>query len=61
MAAFAWQNGCGAFSVSSSKIDFVRRYIREQEKHHQQNSFQDEMRLFLKNTCLSFDEKYLWD
>ena len=58
---FAWQNGYGAFSVSSSKIDFVRRYIREQEKHHQQNSFQDEMRLFLKNTRLSFDEKYLWD
>ncbi len=61
VAAFAWQNGYGAFSVSSSKIAVVRRYIREQEKHHQQNTFQDEMRLFLKHTRLSFDEKYLWD
>ncbi len=31
MAAFAWQNGYGVFSVSSSKIAEVRRYIREQK------------------------------
>ncbi len=61
IASFAWQGGYGAFSVSSSKIDVVCRYIKEQEKHHQQNSFQDEIRLFLKHTRLSFDEKYLWN
>jgi len=49
------------FCVSSSKIKVVRQYIQEQEKHHQKNSFQDELRLFLKNSSLLFDEKYLWD
>ncbi len=31
---FAWQNGYGAFSVSASDIERVRKYILSQEKHH---------------------------
>ena len=58
---FAWQSGYGAFSVSSSRIEVVRRYVRQQEQHHQKTNFQDELRMFLKNSNLSFDEKYLWD
>jgi len=58
---FSWQNGYGAFSVSASQIPAVRRYIQNQEKHHRQTSFQDELRAFLTKSNVSFDEKYLWD
>ncbi len=30
-AAFCWQNGYGAFSVSESQVEYVRRYIEQQE------------------------------
>src|SRR4051794_10343343 len=33
-AKFYWQNGYGAFSVSSSLVESVRRYIANQEEHH---------------------------
>ena len=32
---FAWQAKYGAFTVSESQVGRVRKYIREQEKHHQ--------------------------
>src|SRR5262245_38828509 len=31
---FAWQDGYGAFAVSYSNIDDVKRYIANQEQHH---------------------------
>ena len=31
---FHWQNGYGAFSVSQSHVEQVRRYIASQEEHH---------------------------
>jgi REP element-mobilizing transposase RayT len=58
---FAWQNGYGAFSVSASNIEVVRKYILEQEMHHKKTKFQEEFLMFLKKTNISFDEKYLWD
>jgi putative transposase len=36
---FAWQEGYGAFSVSSSIVPAVIRYIRNQEAHHRMMSF----------------------
>lgn len=42
---FAWQVRYGAFTVSESQVDSVRRYIRNQEKHHQRMSFEEEFRL----------------
>ena len=58
---FAWQGGYGAFSVSISKVDAVSQYIRNQEEHHKEKSFQDELRGLLREHGISFDEKYLWD
>ncbi len=43
-AHFYWQAGYGAFSVSESNIEVVRRYIENQEAHHRRRTFQDEMR-----------------
>lgn len=32
---FKWQIGYGAFSVSSSKINIVTKYIKNQKEHHE--------------------------
>jgi REP element-mobilizing transposase RayT len=39
---FAWQAGYGAFAVSYSQIDDVKKYIHHQEVHHRTRSFQEE-------------------
>ncbi len=58
---FAWQNGYGAFSVSSSKKDSVIRYIAGQKEHHKTVTFKEELIAFLKKYNLEYDERYLWD
>lgn len=58
---FYWQNGYGIFSVNPLNINKVARYIKKQKEHHQQLSFKDEYRLFLKKYHVEFDERYVWD
>ncbi|GMQ31159.1 IS200/IS605 family transposase [Algoriphagus confluentis] len=58
---FSWQNGYGVFSVSQSKLEVVKKYIENQEAHHQKISFQDEYREFLEEYKVEYDEKYVWD
>jgi len=57
---FSWQNGYGAFSVSSSKVDVVMKYIENQKNHHTKHGFKDELLLFLNEYNIEYDEKYLW-
>jgi putative transposase len=49
------------FSVSQSGVGEVRHYIRTQQDHHKQISFQDEFRAFLKRYEIEFDEGYVWE
>jgi putative transposase len=58
---FHWQAGYGAFSVSQSNVDEVRRYIEDQEEHHRKMTFQDELRALLRRHGIAFDERYVWD
>jgi putative transposase len=58
---FGWQSGYAIFSVDPSTIDTVRRYIVEQEAHHKEFSFKDELRALLKEHGVEWDEKYLWE
>lgn len=58
---FAWQDGYAAFSVSKSAIQTVISYIENQEKHHQNKSFQNEFIAFLKKYNVPYDEKYIWN
>jgi REP element-mobilizing transposase RayT len=60
-AAFGWQNGYGAFTVSHSNVESVREYIRGQAEHHKKRSFQDEYREFLRRHAIEWDERYVWD
>ncbi|HEV3144490.1 MAG TPA: IS200/IS605 family transposase [Gemmataceae bacterium] len=58
---FAWQTGYGAFTISHSALDAVKKYIVNQEEHHRQQSFQDEFRALLIKHGIEFKEQYLWD
>ncbi|MDP9191358.1 MAG: IS200/IS605 family transposase [Acidobacteriota bacterium] len=60
MSKFEWQEGYGAFTVSASNVPAVREYVRNQERHHEKRSFQDEYREFLAKHEIEFDERYLW-
>ena len=59
--SFAWQAGYGAFAVSSSHLDSVKRYIGRQAEHHRRWSFQEEFVAFLRKHRIEFKEQYLWD
>ena len=61
LSTFAWQRGYGAFTVSQSRRDHVRRYIEGQAEHHRQISFEEEFIALLKAHHIEFDERYLWD
>jgi REP element-mobilizing transposase RayT len=58
---FEWQRGYGAFTVSASQLDKVRAYVRNQERHHRRQTFQDEFRELLRRHGIEFDERYIWD
>jgi putative transposase len=55
---FAWQEGYGAFSVSSSNLEAVTRYIRNQEVHHRKFTFEDEFRALLKKHSVEYDPRH---
>jgi len=60
-AAFAWQTGYGAFSVSQSNVAAVVKYIRNQDQHHRRVTFQGEFIAFLKRHGIAYDERYIWE
>jgi putative transposase len=57
---FEWQDGYGAFSVSESQVEAVRKYIQNQEIHHRKFDFDEEIKMLLRKSGVGFDEKYLW-
>ncbi|HEY4327950.1 MAG TPA: IS200/IS605 family transposase [Mucilaginibacter sp.] len=57
---FAWQEGYGAFSYSKSQIPDVVRYIKNQEAHHQKETFLEEYRKFLTLFEIDWDEQYIF-
>ena len=56
---FSWQRGYGAFTVSHSNVESVRRYIARQKEHHQKVSFRDEFIQFLKANGVEYDERFI--
>jgi REP-associated tyrosine transposase len=61
MTEFHWQAGYAVFSVSPTNVDAVREYIRRQAEHHAKQSFQDELREWLRRYEIDWDERYVWD
>jgi len=57
---FAWQEGYGAFTVSPSRVEAVRKYITRQVEHHRHKTFQEEYLELLKEAGIGYDETHLW-
>jgi putative transposase len=57
---FAWQPGYGAFTVSVSNCEPVKKYIADQAEHHLGKSFQEEYVVLLQKHGVEYDEKFLW-
>ena len=56
---FSWQRGYGAFTVSQSNVEEVRRYIEKQKEHHRKVSFRDEFIQFLQANGIEYDERFI--
>ncbi len=61
LSMFQWQSGYGAFSISPSHVDDLKRYIANQSEHHKTETFQDEFRRLCRKYGLEIDERYVWD
>jgi REP element-mobilizing transposase RayT len=57
---FAWQQGYAAFSVSSSNVPAVVRYIETQESHHRKLTFDAEFVALLKKNGVAFDRNFVF-
>lgn len=57
---FSWQKGYGAFTVSKSLEPALIEYIRNQERHHSRQRFQEEFVALLERHGINYDERYLW-
>ena len=58
---FEWQKGYAAFTVSHSQIEAVRRYLRNQETHHKQQTFEAEYVALLNRHEIAFDPRFLFE
>lgn len=57
---FAWQEGFGAFSYSTSQLPSVIRYIEQQQAHHRRQTFQEEYRSMLEEFGVDYDPRYVF-
>lgn len=59
LAAFHWQEGYAAFTVSASAREAVQSYIDGQEEHHRVRTFREELIEYLRKSGVEYDERYL--
>ena len=57
---FAWQEGYGAFAVSTSQAQQVIAYIDNQNQHHANRTFDVEFIELLKKNGVAFDPEYVF-
>jgi len=57
---FAWQDGYGVFSVCKSHSSKVIEYIKNQRKHHETQTFEEEYIELLALHEIEYDDRYLF-
>ena len=57
---FAWQRGYGVFSVSSSRLQVVKKYIANQKEHHKEETVEEEFAKFFKEYRLNYNSQFFW-
>lgn len=55
-----WQVGYAAFTYSFEAKDNLINYVQNQEIHHKENSYKEELIRLLVEFKIEFDEKYLF-
>jgi putative transposase len=58
---FEWQRGYGVFSYSHSQIDWLIKYVTNQESHHKGMSFKEEYLALLHEFNIEFRNVYLFN
>ncbi len=58
---FQWQPGYGAFSVSQSMSETVKRYIDHQEAHHRSQTFESEYVDLLKKHQIEYNPRFVFE
>jgi REP element-mobilizing transposase RayT len=58
--SFHWQEGYGAFSYRQRDVDQIYNYVKNQEAHHQKQTFRDEYLDLLKEFEIGYDEQYIF-
>lgn len=56
---FGWQDGYSVFSVSYSGLNKVIEYIKNQQKHHKQMDFKEELIALFKRHNINYNEAYI--
>ncbi len=56
---FEWQRGYGAFSYSQSRLKSVKKYIINQQEHHKNTTYRDEMITFFQKFEIPYTEEDL--
>ena len=59
LRGFAWQEGYGAFTVSPTARPRVQKYICNQVEHHRVKTFREELKEFLKNAGVKYQDCFL--
>ena len=58
---FSWQIGYGAFSVSSTKVSTVAKYISREEEHHKKMSYNEKLEKFMREyNIVDYNPEYYW-
>jgi putative transposase len=58
---FSWQEGYGAFTYNRSQLDYIYKYIKNQEEHHAKESFREEYISLLEKSETDYDPIFLFD
>lgn len=54
-----WQEGYGAFTLNQREKNKLIDYVKNQENHHYQKTFEEEYVTLLNENEIVFDEKYM--
>ena len=57
---FEWQSGFGAFSYSKNAVLSVYNYIKNQERHHEQQRFLEEYKQLLQTYEVDYRDQYIF-
>jgi REP-associated tyrosine transposase len=60
MPGFAWQEGCGAFSIGLGEVEATVAHVAGQREHHHKRDFQAEFVAILKKHGIEYDPRYIW-